>query len=139
MFNRLLSSATVAILVLLITALSAHATAWNVALTQATVDLVHLQSTAAPGAAYDVWLNHAPTCDACYWWSNAGAVKVFTDTVLIDQDVHWLKVGLDRPQVGDCACIYWGTYVTNPIGYVFGIRKRSIPYKLFLPLVLICS
>lgn len=139
MFKCLLSIIIVAALVLLTLTLSANASAYGVAITRATVDLVHLQSATAPCGGYDVWLNHAPTCDGCYWWLEAGAVQVFTDTITIDQDIYWSEVGLDAPRVGDCACIYWGTYVTDPIGYALGIRKRPIPHEVFLPIVVIRS
>lgn len=139
--NRLPTIITVAALVLLTSTSSANASTWDVAITRATVGLVHLRSAedAPPHKGYNVWLNHAPTCHGCYWWPEAGAVKIFTDTASIDRDVYWSEVGLSQPQAGDCACIYWGTYVTDPIGYALGICKRPIPHEVFLPIVVIRS
>ena len=80
---------------------------------------------------YNLYISHAIT--DCKWWP-PHSVKVLTETQFSRQAFAWSDYNLSTPDSGDIACIWWDTQPEPSVIY-FGIRRRRIKQRTYLPLV----
>lgn len=81
---------------------------------------------------YNVYISHDVT--HCLWYP-PHSVQVLTETSFYKKTFEWGDYGLDDPGGGDQACIWWDTH-PEPSAVYFGIRRRNVIERLYLPTVI---
>jgi hypothetical protein len=81
---------------------------------------------------YNVYISHAAR--DCKWWPPFSK-KVLTWTRFNRQTFRWADHDLDTPNASDEACIWWDAQ-PEPSSLYFGIERRNVKQKLYLPTVI---